>query len=122
MTRTLTPAERLAATRRDATLAQLTELPAWDRHLVEQAVFLYGLSYSTWTCNDIRPLLPEMGRAYLNRAINALNLGGIIEHVPVVGPPSTSERTKGHRLAVWMLTPRGHRVAGQRFHGLEAAA
>jgi hypothetical protein len=122
MTRRLTPAERLAATRRDATLADLAKAPAWDHHLVEQAVFLHGLTHSTWTCNDIRPLLPDAGRTYLSRAINSLKLGGIIERVPVDGRPSTSVATHGHRIAVWMLTPRGHRVAGQRFHNLEAAA
>lgn len=121
MTR-LTPAERLAATRRDATLAELVKATAWDHHLVEQAVFLHGLSHSTWTCNDIRPLLPDAGRTYLSRAINSLKLGGIIERVPVDGRPSTSQPTHGHRIAVWMLTPRGHRVAAQRFHNLEAAA
>ncbi len=122
MSRRLTPAERLAATRRDATLAQLAALPAWDHHVVAQAVFLYGLSHSTWTCNDVRPLLPEAGRTYLSRGINSLKLGGIIERVPVEGAPSTSKPTHGHRIAVWMLTAKGHRVAAQRFHELEAAA
>lgn len=122
MTRRLTPAERLAAMERDVTLKTLVKAKSWDQHVVEQAVFLYGMDHDQWTCNDLRDLLPELGHGYLGVAINSLKRAGVIARVPVEGVPSTSERTHGHRLAVWMLTAKGHRIAAQRFHRTEDAA
>jgi hypothetical protein len=122
MTRRLNFAERLAAARRDETLAEIVQRSAWDRYVVGQVVLLYGSSHDTWSANDIRTLLPDMGVGYLGAAINGLRSAGIIRRVPVDGVPSTSPATHGHRLTVWMLTGKGHREAAQRFHQTEVDA
>jgi hypothetical protein len=121
VTRRLSLAEQLAAQLRDATLAEIVRASAWDCHVVMQVVLLYGQNHDRWTCNGIRDLVPEQGKGYLGAAINGMNRAGIIARVPVDGVPSTSEKTHGHRLAVWSLTARGHRIAAGRFH-LEAEA
>jgi hypothetical protein len=115
-------AERLAAQQRDTTLAAIVDRSGWDRYVVMQVILLYGPSHTTWSANDIRGLLPELGRGYLGAAINGLRSGGIITRVPGDGRPSTLGPTHGHRLAVWTLTDRGRRLAAQRFHHTEAAA
>ena len=120
MTR-LSLAEQLAAKRRDETLADLLAASVWDRYVVMQAVLLYGHDHDTWTCNDLRDLLPEQGRGFLGAAVSGMRIAEIIARVPVDGRPSTLDSTHGHRLAVWMLTARGHRLAAQRY-GREAAA
>lgn len=121
MTR-LTLAEQLAAKRRDETLAEILAASAWDRYVVMQAVLLYGHDHDTWTCNDLRPLLPEQGKGLLGAAITGLRAGGIIARLPADTVPSTLKNTHGHGLKVWMLTARGHRLAIARFHGTESAA
>lgn len=118
----LSLAEQLAARRRDATLAEIVAGSDWDHYVVMQAVLLYGADHDTWTCNDLRELLLEMGRGFLGAAINGLRAAGITARVPVDGRPSTLGSTHGHRLAVWTLTGRGHRLAAERFTGTEAAA
>lgn len=122
MTRRQSPAERLAAANRDTTLTEIFKSSVWDQHIVEDAVFLYGLANDTFTANDLRDLLPDMGKGFLGAAINSLRMGGVIARVSGDGCPSTSPATHGHRLAVWMLTARGHRVAATRFHGNEGTA
>jgi hypothetical protein len=121
MTR-LSLAERLAGQERDATLAEIVKRSAWDRFVVMQAVLLYGLSHATFSANDIRDLLPEMGRGFLGAAITGMRAGGLIERVAGEGVPSTLGPTHGHELKIWTLTARGQRLANQRFHKLEAAA
>lgn len=113
MTRRLTPAERLAATGRDTLLADITARSDWDQHLVEQAVLLYGLQHTEWSCNSIRDLLPELGAGYLGAAINSLRTAGIIEHTGRM-VPSTNPTTHGHRIAVWRLSLKGHVIAAAR--------
>ena len=113
MSRRLTPAERLAATDRDARLADVVARSEWDQHVVEQAVLLYGLEYGEWSCNDLRELLPETGSGFLGAAINSLRASGIIAHTGR-SVPSTSPDTHGHRIAVWALTAKGHAVAAAR--------
>jgi hypothetical protein len=122
MTRRLNFAERLAAARRDETLAEIVQRSAWDRYVVMQVVLLYGSSHDSWSANDIRDLLPQQGKGFLGAAINGLRMAGIIVRIPVDGRPSTLENTHGHRLAVWMLTAKGHREAAQRFHQTEVDA
>lgn len=118
----LSLAEQLAARRRDATLAEIVAGSDWDRYVVMQVVLLYGADHDTFSANDIRALLPEMGRGFLGAAINGLRSAGITARVPVDGLPSTLDSTHGHRLAVWTLTGHGHRLAAERFPGTEAAA
>jgi hypothetical protein len=123
MTRRLTPAERLAATERDATLAALMKQATnWDRFLVEQAIFLTGLANDTFTANQLRDLLPDLSHGFLGVAINSLRSSGIIVKIPGAEVPSTLKNTHGHGLKVWHLTARGHRIAAQRFHQTEADA
>lgn len=118
----LSLAEKLAARRRDETLAEILAASTWDRYVVMQAVLLYGHNHDTWTCNDIRDLLPEQGRGFLGAAINGLRTAEIIARTAYPGRPSTLPSTHGHRLAVWTLTGHGHRLAAARYHGTEAAA
>jgi hypothetical protein len=122
VTRRLNFAERLAAARRDETLAEIVKRSAWDRYVVGQVVLLHGSSHDTFTANEIRDLLPVLGKGYLGAAITGLRGAGIIRRVPVDGVPSTLDNTHGHRLAVWMLTAKGHREAAQRFHQTEVDA
>ncbi|MGK5730222.1 hypothetical protein [Streptomyces sp. URMC 124] len=112
MTRTLTPAERLAAAGKDITLDAIVKHSNWDRFLVEQAVFAFGLERDTFSCNDIRDKLPEQGNGFLGAAVNALRGAGIIEHVGMV--PSTSGPTHGHRIALWRLSAKGRLIAQSR--------
>lgn len=121
MTR-LSLAEQLAAKRRDETLAEILAASVWDRYVVMQAVLLYGHDHDTWSCNDIRDLLPEQGRGFLGAAISGLRAAEIIRRSGQGEVPSTLDSTHGHGLKVWTLTARGHRLAAKRFHGTEAAA
>lgn len=109
----LTPAERLAAADKDTHLADIVRASTWDRLLVEQAVWRYGLEHGEFSANTLREVLPEMGHGYLGAAINGLRSAGLIEHTGRV-VPSTSPATKGHRLAVWTLTPTGRQIAARR--------
>lgn len=113
MTRRLTPAERLAATDRDARLDDIVASSSWDRFLVEQAVFHFGLACDEWSANDLRDLLPEMAHGFLGAAINALARGGVIAKTGQI-VPSTSGPTHGHGLYVWALTQRGRDIAATR--------
>lgn len=121
MTR-LSLAEQLAATRRDETLAEILKASTWDRYVVMHAVVLYGHAHDTWTCNDLRDLLPEQGQGFFGAAISGLRSAGIIARVPGSEVPSTLDSTHGHSLKVWTLTGRGHRLAIARYAGTEAAA
>ena len=112
-TRRLTVAERLAAADRDVTLDRIAKATEWDRFLVEQAVFHYGLTRATFSANSLRDVLPELGHGYLGAAIGALHKAGVIEHTGQV-VPSTSSATKGHRLSVWRLSAKGHDIAEAR--------
>lgn len=122
MARRLNFAERLAAARRDETLTEIVQRSAWDRYVVMQVVLLHGSTHDTFSANEIRDLLPDIGKGYLGAAINGLRGSNIIARVPVDGVPSTLANTHGHRLAIWMLTAKGHRIAAQRFHQTEVAA
>lgn len=113
MTRRLTPAERLASAEKDMLLADIADRTSWDRFLVEQAVYAYGLANKTFSANDLRTVLPELGHGYLGAAIGSLRAGGVIEHTGRM-VPSTSGPTHGHRLSVWQLTAKGHAIAAQR--------
>lgn len=113
MARKLTPAERLAAAKKDFLLEEIADQSSWDQFLVEQAVFHYGQRHNEWSCNDIRDVLPELGHGFLGAAINALSRGGIIQHTGRT-VPSTQANTHGHRIGVWELTAKGQRIAAQR--------
>lgn len=113
MTRRLTPAERLAAADKNTTLEQIVQADTWDRFLVEQAVFHFGLACDEWSANDLRDVLPELGHGYLGAAINSLRTARIIAHTGQM-VPSTSPDTHGHRIAVWELTDKGRAIAATR--------
>lgn len=113
MTRRLTPAERLAAADKTTTLQQIVDSSTWDRFLVEQAVWHFGLACDEWSANNLRELLPEMGHGYLGAAINALARGGIIAKTGQL-VPSTQARTHGHGIYVWQLTDKGRAIATTR--------
>ncbi|MFJ2676345.1 hypothetical protein [Streptomyces sp. NPDC087525] len=113
MTRRLTVAERLAAADKDIILADIADQSGWSQFLVEQAVLIYGWSRDEFSANEMRDVLPELGHGFLGAAINALRMGGVIEHTGRA-VPSTSAATHGHRLAVWRLTAKGRAIAAQR--------
>lgn len=114
MTRRLTTAERLAATDRDARLADIAaRTNDWDRFLVEQAVWMLGLQQHEFSANDMRELLPEMAHGHLGAAFNALRTSGVIEHTRQY-VPSTSPATHGHPIAVWRLSVKGLVIAETR--------
>jgi len=113
MARKLTPAERLATADKDLRLEEIADQSSWDQFLVEQAVFHFGQRHDTFSANDMRDVLPELGHGFLGAAINALRTGGIIAHTGYM-VPSTSAATHGHRLAVWQLTTKGRQIAARR--------
>ncbi|EFE65840.1 predicted protein [Streptomyces viridosporus ATCC 14672] len=113
MARKLTPAERLASAEKDFLLEEIADQSVWDQHIVEQAVFHFGQRHAEWSCNDLRDVLPELGHGYLGAAINSLRTAGIIQHTDRM-VPSTQANTHAHRIAVWTLTAKGHRIAAQR--------
>jgi hypothetical protein len=113
MTRRLTVAERLASTEKDALLNDIAKHSEWDRFLVEQAVLHFGERYPTWSCNQIREVLPELGPGLLGAVINSLRTAGIIAHTGQM-VPSTQANTHGHRIAVWELTTKGRQIAAKR--------
>jgi hypothetical protein len=118
----LSLAEQLAAQRRDQTLADILKASAWDRYVVMHAVLLYGHQHDEWSANDIRDLLPEQGTGFVGAAITGMRTGGLIRRVQGSEVPSTLDSTHGHRLTVWTLTSRGHRLAIARYTGTETAA
>lgn len=113
MTRRLTVAERHAAAEKDLLLEEIADQSSWDQFLVEQAVYAVALNEQTFSCNDMRTLLPELGHGFLGAAINAMRGGGLIEHTGQY-VPSTSQATHGHPIAVWQLSIKGSEVAAQR--------
>lgn len=113
MTRRLTPAERLASADKDLLLTDIADQSEWSQFLVEQAVYAYGLANDTFSANDMRDVLPELGHGYLGAAINSLRSGGVIENTGAM-VPSTSGPTHGHRLSVWRLSVKGLVIAEQR--------
>jgi hypothetical protein len=113
MTRRLTPAERLVSAEKDMLLSEIAQRSTWDRFLVEQAVFTFGIAHETFDCNMIRDVLPDLGHGFLGAAINSLRTGGIIAHTGRM-VPSTQINTHGHRISVWQLTDKGRRIAAQR--------
>ena len=113
MNRRLTPAERLASAEKDILLAEIAQRSSWDRFLVEQAVFAFGLAHETFDCNMIRDVLPDLGHGFLGAAINSLRTGGIIAHTNRT-VPSTQANTHGHRIGVWTLTDKGRQIAARR--------
>ena len=113
MPRRLSVAERLASTEKDALLDDIAKHSEWDRFLVEQAVLHFGERYITWSCNQIREQLPEVGSGFLGAAIISLRAAGIIAHTGQY-VPSTSAATHGHPIAVWTLTPQGRLIAARR--------
>lgn len=113
MTRRLSVAERLASTEKDALLADISKHSEWDRFLVEQAVLHFGERYITFSCNQIREQLPDLGSGFLGAAINSLRTAGIIAHTGRY-VPSTSAATHGHPIAVWTLTGKGRLIAARR--------
>lgn len=121
MARRLNLAEQLAAARRDETLNEIVKRSTWDRYVVMQVVLLHGAAHDTWSCNDIRHLLPEQGHGFLGAAISGLRSAGYITRLQAAGVPSTLPKTKGHQLAVWMLTARGHRESARRYPQTDAA-
>lgn len=113
MTRRLTVAERLADDDKNLLLAEIVRQDDWSQFLVMQAVLHFGLVHTEWSCNQLRDVLPELGRGFLGAAINAMRTGGLIEHTGRV-VPSTLPSTNGHRIAIWTLTPAGIEIARQR--------
>ncbi|MFG2748069.1 hypothetical protein [Streptomyces xanthophaeus] len=110
MTRRLTVAERHASAAKDLLLEEIADQSSWDQFLVEQAVFAAIRAHGTCSANDIRDLLPPLAHGFLGAAINAMRMGGLIQHTGQV-VPSTLDSTHGHRLAVWQFTDKGIAVA-----------
>lgn len=113
MTRRLTVAERLATAEKDVLLATIRQQSSWDTFIVQQAVLHFGAINDTFSCNDVREFLPEMGRGFVGAAINGLSHGGIIEKTGD-RVPSDLPSTKAHEIRVWRLTGRGHEIAAKR--------
>lgn len=121
MTRRLTVAERHAAAEKDLLLEDIANQSSWDQFLVEQAVFAFGLINDTFSANDLRDVLPELGHGFLGAAFNSLRQGGVITHTRHY-VPSTSPATHGHPVAIWRLSMKGLVIAEQRRNGRKGMA
>lgn len=121
MTRRVSVAERLASIEKDALLADIAKHSEWDKFLVEQAVLHFGGKQKTFSCNDVRGVLPELGKGFLGAAINSLRSANVIAHTGQY-VPSTSEATHGHPIAVWQLTAKGRGIIAARKTALRIAA
>lgn len=119
MPRPLTVAERHAADDKNLTLSDIAAQSTWSQFLVEQAVLIFGTANDTFTANDLRDVLPELGHGYLGAAFSSLRLGGVIVTTGHL-VPSTSPATKGHGVHVWRLTAKGHHLAARRAAGRAA--
>lgn len=112
-----TPTERLAATRRDDHLADIVaraeRSSSWDRFIVEQAVFTFGLTNDDFSANSMRAVLPDLAHGFLGAAMNGLRAAGILHHTGRY-VPSTSPATHGHPVAVWQLSDKGRAIAKAR--------
>ncbi|MBX9425481.1 hypothetical protein [Streptomyces lateritius] len=113
MARRLTVAEQLAAEEKDFLLDRIADQSDWSQFLVMQAVLAFGTKHDTFSCNQLRDVLPEMGHGFLGAAINALRQGGILQHTGQY-VPSTSPATHGHPIALWRLSVKGLVIAEQR--------
>lgn len=113
MTRHLSVAERLASAEKDVLLERIADQSEWSQFLVMQAVLVFGEQHDTFSCNQLRDVLPDLGHGFLGAAINALRTGGVIEHTGQY-VPSTSPATHGHPIAVWRLSVKGLVIAEQR--------
>ncbi|APE21353.1 MULTISPECIES: hypothetical protein [Streptomyces] len=113
MARRLTVAEQLASEEKDILLDRISEQSGWSQFLVMQAVLVYGAEHDTFSCNQLRDVLPELGHGFLGAAINALRQGGILQHTGQY-VPSTSPATHGHPIALWRLSVKGLLIAEQR--------
>ncbi|MEV0779231.1 hypothetical protein [Streptomyces sp. NPDC050428] len=122
MTRRLTVAERHAAADKDLLLSEIAAQSQWSQFLVEQAVLVFGWEHDTFSANEMRDVLPDLGHGFLGAAINSLRQGGIIARVPGEGVPSTSPATHGHRLTVWKLSAKGVEIAAKRRAARRSAA
>lgn len=121
MPRPLTPAERLASAEKDLLLEDIAATSDWDRFLVEQAVFYFGLEHDEWSCNMLRDVLPELAHGFLGAVINGLRAAGVIQHTGQY-VPSTSPATHGHPIAIWRLSVKGLLIAEQRRAARRSAA
>lgn len=113
MTRRLTVAERHAAAERDLLLDEIAGQSQWSQFLVEQAVLAVGRREVSFSANDFRDLLPELGIGFLGAAISALHGGGLIRHTGTYVPSDLSS-THGHRISVWELTDKALGIAAAR--------
>lgn len=121
MTRRLTVAEQLAAADKDVLLHEIARTDEWSQFLVMQAVLVFGYENDTFSCNQLRDVLPDLGHGFLGAAINALRQGGVIEHTGQY-VPSTSPATHGHPIAVWRLSVKGLLIAEVRRSAKREAA
>ncbi|MEU0783462.1 hypothetical protein ABZ341_18050 [Streptomyces sp. NPDC006173] len=121
MTRRVSVAERLASIKKDALLADIAKHSDWDKFLVEQAVLHFGAKQTTFSCNDVRSVLPDLGKGFLGAAINSLRSANVIAHTGQY-VPSTSEATHGHPIAVWELTAKGRGIIAARKTAARIAA
>ncbi|MEU9436552.1 hypothetical protein [Streptomyces sp. NPDC048252] len=112
MPKRLSLAERLAADEKNLLLEDIVRTDDWSLFLVQQAVLMFGRR-GTFSCNDLRDVLPELGHGFLGAAINALRAGGVIERTGQY-VPSTQTNTHGHVIAVWRLTAKGSGIAAAR--------
>lgn len=113
MTRRLTVAERHAADDRDLTLSEIASQSEWSQFLVEQAVLAFGRASDTFSANDLRAVLPELGHGFIGAAFNTFKGSGLIASTGRL-VPSTSPATKGHGIHLWRLTAQGHAIAARR--------
>jgi hypothetical protein len=121
MPRRLTVAERHASAEKDLLLEEIAGQSQWSQFLVEQAVLAVGRRETSFSANDFRDLLPELGIGFLGAAISALHGGGLIRHTDRYVPSDLSS-THGHRLSVWELTNRAHTIAANRAAARRSAA
>ncbi|HEX6518113.1 MAG TPA: hypothetical protein VF049_21320 [Nocardioidaceae bacterium] len=84
-TKTLTPAEAVAAARadRDAAMAaaEAADITGWDKHVIDQAITAFANTGRPFSANDIRPLLGDVRSSLMGSRFMAASVRGQIRRV-----------------------------------------
>jgi hypothetical protein len=108
----------------DSLIKRVTD---WDRNLVEQAVYAFGLRKTNFSTNDFRHLLPELAHGHVGIVIRSMARRRLIsqavdENRYPITVKSTAASTHGKEVNVYGLTAAGVIAAREMLRKSEAAA
>lgn len=83
----------------------------WDRNLIEQAIYLFGETGQPFSMNTFRHLLPAMAHGTAGALLRGMACRNPAPIRKVGQEKSTSRKTHGKPIDVYVLTPDGHQQA-----------